>query len=84
MKIKNIYITYKDRLTRLSFKLIEQIFKKFGTSIIPINDNNIDKDNEKELFDELIAITHYFSTKTYSKRHKAKLDLTKNDLNLFK
>jgi predicted site-specific integrase-resolvase len=55
-KIKNIYITYKDRLTRLSFKTIEQIFNKFGTNIVVTNDidRNKNKDNDKELFDELI------------------------------
>ena len=83
-KIQNIYITYKDRLTRLSFKTIEQIFKKFGTTIIVINDDNKDKDNEKELFEELINIVHHFSTKTYSKRHKNKLDIIKKDISLFK
>ena len=83
-KIQNIYITYKDRLTRLSFKTIEQIFKKFGTSIVIINDDNKDKDNEKELFDELINIVHHFSTKTYSKRHKNKLNLVEKDIALFK
>lgn len=83
-KIQNIYITYKDRLTRLSFKTIEQIFKKFKTSIVIINNDNKDKDNEKELFDELINIVHHFSTKTYSKRHKNKLNLVEKDIALFK
>lgn len=83
-KIKTVYVTYKDRLTRLSFKTIEQIFNKFGTNIVVINDNNKNDDNEKELFDELISIVHHFSTQTYSKRKKSKLDLVEKDIALFK
>lgn len=47
----------------IKFKIFNQIFKKFGTTIIVINDDNKDKDNEKELFEELINIVHHFSTK---------------------
>ncbi len=82
-KIKTIFITYKDRLTHLSFKTIEQLFNKFGTNIVVINDDNKNKDNEKELFNELISIVHRFSTQIYSKRKKSKLDLLEKDLDLF-
>jgi predicted site-specific integrase-resolvase len=82
-KIRNIYITYKDRLTRLSFKTIEQLFNKFGTHIIVINNDNKNNDNEKELFNELISIVHHFSTQTYSKRRKSKLEIIKKDIDLF-
>ena len=47
----------------IKFKIFNQIFKKFSTTIIVINDDNKDKDNEKELFEELINIVHHFSTK---------------------
>lgn len=83
-KIKTIYITYRDRLTRLSFKIIENIFKKFGTNIVIIGDSEKNKSNDDELFEELISLMHYFSTKTYSNRKKQKLDIAKKDLNLFK
>lgn len=66
-KIANIYVTYKDRLTRLSFSTIESIFKKFGTEIIVINDLN-DKNASDEMFDELVSIIHIYSTSKYSKR----------------
>ena len=82
-KIKNIYISYKDRLTRLSFKTIEQIFNKFGTTIIAINQQDY-KSHESELFDDLINIVHHFSTKTYSKRNKDKFDFIKKNIDLLK
>ena len=37
-KIKNIIISNKDRLTRLSYVTIKNIFKKFATEIIVVND----------------------------------------------
>lgn len=68
-KVNNIYITYKDRISRLSFITLENIFKHFGTNIIIINNktNNGDKD---DLFEELMNIIHLFSTKIYSSRRK--------------
>lgn len=81
-KIKCIYITNKDRLTRLSFKTLENIFNRFGTSIIVINDDE-DKDTNNEAFEELISLIHIFSTKMYSKRRKLKLKNMKSDLTLF-
>jgi putative resolvase len=65
-KIDTVYITYKDRLSRLSFITLESIFNKFGTKIVPIYQR--DNINYDELFDEVTSMMHYFSTKKYSKR----------------
>jgi len=80
-KIKTIYITNKDRLTRMSFKTLENIFKRFGAEIVVINDE--DKDTTNEVFEELISLIHVFSTKMYSNRRKQKLKNMKSDLILF-
>jgi predicted site-specific integrase-resolvase len=69
-KINNIYISYKDRLTRTGFNILENIFKKFNTNIIVIN-NTI---YQNDLFDELISIIHLFSTKSYSNRRKSTIN----------
>ena len=55
-RIANIYITYKDRLTRLSFTTLETILQKFGTQIIIINSLDIDKNNDNEIFCGLILL----------------------------
>ena len=65
-KIDTIYITYRDRLTRLSFQIIKSIFNKFGTKIIPIYQCN--DTNYIELFDDVTSLMHYFSTRKYSNR----------------
>ena len=72
-KINTIYVTHKDRLTRLSFKTLEQLFSKFGTKIVPVLDSP--QDYEADLFDDLLNILYHFSTKTYSKRNKDKFNL---------
>lgn len=81
-KIKNIYISHRDRLTRLSFKTIENIFDKFNTKIIVINDNN-SENNDHEVFEELISLMHIFSTTLYSNRRKNKINIYKQDIENF-
>ena len=78
-KINNIYITYKDRLSRLSFITLENIFKLFGTNIIVINQKK-EHNAEDDLFEELISIIHIFSTKIYSHRRKNTLKRCKKAL----
>jgi predicted site-specific integrase-resolvase len=81
-KIKNVYITHKDRLTRLSFKTLQFIFEKYQTNIIQINSNHTDS-NDHEVFEELISLMHYFSTTMYSNRRKNKINIYKNDIENF-
>ena len=71
LNIKNIYISHRDRLTRLSFRTLQELFSKFGTNIIIIN-NNSNESNDNEIFEELISLMHIFSTTMYSNRRKNK------------
>jgi predicted site-specific integrase-resolvase len=81
-KIKNIYISNKDRLTRLSFKTLETLLKKFNTNIIVINDHH-NQTNDNEIFEELISLMHIFSTTMYSNRRKNKINIYKQDIENF-
>lgn len=82
LKVKNIYISNKDRLTRLSFRTIENLFSKYNTKIISINDNfNIS--NDTEIFEELISLMHIFSTTMYSNRRINKTNIFKQDIENF-
>lgn len=80
-KIDTVYITNKDRLTRLSYKMLETIFMKYGTKIVPIFDTDCDND-EKEVLCDIISLIHCFSMKNYSNRRKKKLSLISEDLSL--
>ena len=66
-KVDKVIITNKDRLTRLSFMTLENIFKQFGTTIIVVSKNKDNSDTDA-IFEELISMMHLFSTKEYSKR----------------
>ena len=65
-----IVVENKDRLIRFGFDLLETIFKKFGTTIIVLNDESDNKSYEQELTEDLISIIHYFTMKSYSHRRK--------------
>lgn len=70
-KIKSVYISYKDRLARLSYELVIKLFNDYGTTIEIIN-NCESKNLEQELFEDIMQTIHSFSMKMYSKRRIAK------------
>lgn len=69
--IKNIYISYKDRLSRFGYPYFEKLFEKFSCKIECLNSTD-EKTYEQELTEDLISIIHHFSMKMYSNR-RAKL-----------
>lgn len=81
-KVKSVYITYKDRLTRLSFDMFKRLFSKYGTEIVVLNEIDNPKEIEKEIFEEIITLLHSFSMKMYSSRKREKLSLIEKDLKL--
>lgn len=81
-QIKTVYITYKDRLSRISFDMFKGLFSKFNCEIIVLNDVDDEKLVEKEIFNEIINLIHCFSMKVYSNRRKEKLKLIEKDLSL--
>lgn len=70
-KIKAVYVSYKDRLARLSYELVNKLFSDYGTKIEIIN-NCESKSLEQELFEDIMQTIHAFSMKMYSKRRIAK------------
>ena len=76
-EVNTIYITYKDRLTRFGFDYFTNLFLKFNTKIVVLN-NPINEENlEQELTEDLISIIHHFSMKMYSNRRKQLKDMQK-------
>ena len=78
-KVGKLYITYKDRLSRISFDIIKRLFSEFGCEIVVINDAE-EKADETEIFEEIISVLHCFSMRMYSRRRKKKLELIRDDL----
>lgn len=77
-KIKNIYISFKDRLTRFGFDYFKNLFQKYNVNIIILDEleesNNTFQD---ELTEDLISIIHHFSMKLYSNRRKKLKEIEK-------
>lgn len=83
-EIKNIYITFKDRLSRFGFNYFKSIFNYFGTNIIILdNQEETNKTYQQELSEDLIAIIHSYSMKLYVNRKKKLKEIEKilNDEN---
>lgn len=72
-KVKAVYITYKDRLSRVGFDLFYHLFRKFGTEIVVISEVGSPKLDSEEIFEEIVSLLHCYSMKMYSKRRVAKI-----------
>ena len=81
-KVQTCYITYKDRLSRISFSLFKSLFSRFGCTLVILNEIDDSKILEKELFKEIIDLIHCFTMKVYSQRRKEKLALINKQLEL--
>ena len=80
-KVKHVFITNKDRLTRVSFDMWKKLFKQFNCELKVINETDNENDNEdKEIFNDIISLLHCFAMKMYSSRRKKKINLIKEDL----
>lgn len=76
-EIKAIFISYKDRFSRISFDMWKEICKEADCELIVVNKT---ESEEKEIFEDIISLLHCFSMKMYSNRRKKKLELIRDDL----
>ena len=77
-KIKNIYISFKDRLTRFGFDYFKNLFQKYNVNIVILDElEESNKTFQDELTEDLISIIHHFSMKLYSNRGKKLKEIEK-------
>ena len=81
-EIKIVFISNKDRLTRVSFGMWKDLFAKFNCELKTINEDDIttSENEEKEIFSDIISLLHCFAMRMYSSRRKKKITLVKEDL----
>lgn len=72
--ISEVYITYRDRLTRFGFEYLEKFFKHFGVHIIAVctEDN---KSVQEELVEDMMSLIASFSGRLYGLRSSNKRKL---------
>ena len=81
-RVSKIYITYKDRLSRISFDMFKHMFENFNCEIVVLNEVDDAQTVEKEIFNEIISLIHCFAMRVYSSRRKKKLKNVEEDLKI--
>ena len=71
-EVRNIYITYKDRLTRFGYHYLETMFLAHNVNIIIVKDENAEKSVQEELVEDMMSLIASFSGKLYGMRSKKK------------
>jgi len=71
--ISEVVIEYKDRLTRFGFKFFEDFFNTYGTRITIIEDE-VAKELEQELVNDLISLVTSHSARLYGRRGGRKIN----------
>lgn len=66
-KIRKIYITYPEKLTRFGYDYFVEFFKALGVEVVAVNGKEF-KESEKELVEDLISILTSFVGKLYGMR----------------
>ena len=64
--VDKVVVLHKDRLLRFGFELVENLCKRYGTSIEVVN--NTPKTEEQELVEDLVQIITVFSCKLQGKK----------------
>lgn len=71
-RIKEVVISYKDRLSRVAFNFFSKLFSKYNCSVTVMSEVGSAKLDKEEVFEEIISLLHCYSVKLYSKRNKDK------------
>ena len=69
-EVRNVYVTYKDRLTRFGFHYLESMFLAHNVNIIVVKDVNNEKSVQEELVEDMMSLITSFSGKLYGMRSK--------------
>ena len=67
---RNVYVTYKDRLTRFGHHYLETMFLSHNVNIIVVKDSHAEKSVQEELVEDMMSLIASFSGKLYGMRSK--------------
>ncbi|MBP5717991.1 MAG: IS607 family transposase, partial [Abditibacteriota bacterium] len=70
-KIQTIVISHKDRFIRFGFDWFESFCRRFETSILVVNNEELSP--QEELVDDIVSILHMFSRRLYGLRKYKRL-----------
>ena len=69
-EVRNVYVTYKDRLTRFGFHYLETMFLAHNVNIIVVKDTDQEKSVQEELAEDMMSLLASFSGKLYGMRSR--------------
>jgi IS element ISTsi1 orfA, putative resolvase len=67
-EVRNVYIIYKDRLTRFGYRYLETMFMAHNVNIVVVKDTAYKKTVSEELVEDLMSLIASFSGKLYGLR----------------
>lgn len=70
-KVRNVYVTYNDRLTRFGYEYLRTTFAAHGTFIRAVNKETLDKDSCEELVEDMMSLIASFSGELYGLRSRS-------------
>lgn len=62
-EVRNVYITYKDRLTRFGYQYLETIFLAHNVNIVVVKDVEEEKEIQTELAEDMLSLIENCSDK---------------------
>src|SRR3989440_1062916 len=66
-EVAKLVVAHKDRLARLGFELLQHLCRKHGSELLVLNTEKLSP--EQEMVQDLMAITHCFSSRLYGLRN---------------
>lgn len=69
-RLRTLHITYKDRLCRFGYDLIQYILKEHGANIIVEECDDDSTSPERELADDIVSIITVFGARLHDKRSR--------------
>jgi predicted site-specific integrase-resolvase len=70
-KLKQVVVSYRDRLCRFAFELLEWIFSSHNVQLVVLN-SKMDSSEHSELTEDLLAIINVFNCRINGKRKYSK------------
>lgn len=78
-EVRNVYVTYKDRLTRFGYHYLETMFAAHGVKIVVVKDLSSGRSVQEELVEDMMSLIASFSGKLYGLRSRAGKKRNKRD-----
>ena len=71
-KLKEVVVTYKDRLCRIGYDLIEYILKEYSNAEIKIDSKEEEKSEDMDIAEDIMEILTVYSAKISGRRSRKK------------